>query len=350
MKLQTERDFNEPSLALRQKCNPLEGGLASYCDERLPNPFQNIEQFRGTTLFSAATVSRWNLSRPYPEFGGILERGLNAGRIWYNSAQVTFEKRAKSSLNMIATYTLSKQIEQWGFQDTQKNIVQRGLYVWDRPHRFTVGSVYQLPIGPGRHFLSGTNRFWGKVLEGWENNLIFQWQAGRPWEVSGNVIQVRDAKNPDVDWDAHKVFAVRTSTSGNNTAACVATMSDTGVITLQPYSVAAGCTDYDFLRVPRYSPGNVATGRAAPRRDGRIRLNARPSLDFSLNKNTRVSERVSFQFRFEAFNFTNTYEYGGRQFNTDANSVNFGSTFPSEAGNTETRYPRQIQLAFKILF
>src|SRR6266545_4851642 len=259
MKLQTERDFNEPSLALRQKCNPLEGGRASYCDEQLPNPFQNIEQFRGTTLFSAATVSRWNLSRPYPQFGGILERGLNAGRIWYNSAQVTFEKRAKNSLNMIATYTLSKQIEQWGFQDTQKNIVQRGLYVWDRPHRFTVGSVYQLPIGPGRHFLSGTNRFWGKVLEGWENNLIFQWQAGRPWEVSGNVIQVRDAKNPNIDWDAHKVFAVRTSTSGNNTAACVATMSDTGVITLQPHSVAAGCTDYDFLRVPRYSPGNVAT-------------------------------------------------------------------------------------------
>jgi hypothetical protein len=344
MKLQTNRDFNEIDLALRQKCNPLEGGLPSYCDALLPNPFQGIEAFRGTTAFTAATLSRANLSRPYPHFGGINERGRNDGKIWYNSAQITFEKRAKQSLNMIATYTFSKQIEQWGFNDVQKNIMQRGLYTWDRPQRFTLGSVYQLPIGPGRRFLSSTNGFFGKILEGWENNIIFQWQSGRPWNLPGNVIYVKEAKNPNPDWSAHKVFGVRTSTSGSNTAACVATMSDTGAITLQPYSVNAGCTDYDFLRTPRYAP------RFTPFRDGRIRLHATPSIDFSLNKNTRITERTSIQFRFEAFNFTNTYEYGGRHFNTNPDSENFGSLFPREGGNTETRYPRHIQLAVKFIF
>src|SRR5262249_43803873 len=156
--------------------------------------------------------------------------------------------------------------------DSQRNITQRGLYVWDRPHRFTLGSVYQLPIGRGRSFLSNANGFWGKLIEGWENNIIFQWQSGRPWDgPPANAIYVsHDWKNPSPDWGAPKVFGVRTSTSGTNTAACVATMSDAGVITMQPYSVAAGCTSYDFLRAPRYHPGNVATGRNMSRRDPRI--------------------------------------------------------------------------------
>src|SRR5262249_9053139 len=158
-----------------------------------------------------------------------------------------------------------------------RNIPQRGLYQWDRPHRFTVGSVYQLPIGPGRFLFRGTHGLLGKLLEGWENNIIFQWQSGRPWNADNNttrnIIYVgRDVKNPSTDWGAPKVFGVRTSTSGDNTAACVATMSDTGVITLQPYSVAAGCTTYDFLRAPRYHPGNVAAGRGTTLRDPRIRL------------------------------------------------------------------------------
>jgi len=156
--------------------------------------------------------------------------------------------------------------------------------------------------------------------------------------------------NTDPTWGEPKVFGVRTSTSGSNTAACVATMSDAGVIALQAYSVNAGCTTYDFLRVPRYAPGNVAEGRQAPFRHPRVRLHARPSIDFSFNKVTKLSERTSLQFRFESFNFTNSYEYGGRQFTTDPNNANFGSTFPFQAGNTETRYPRHIQLAVKFIF
>ena len=56
------------------------------------------------------------------------------------------------------------------------------------------------------------------------------------------------------------------------------------------------------------------------------------------------------QFRVEMFNFTNTYSYFARQFSTDLNSANFGSTFPRQAGNTEVAYPRHIQLALKLIF
>ncbi len=345
-KLQTERAFNEPSLEFRKQCNPLEGGSPAYCDERLPNsnPFVGLEPFRGTTAFSATTLSRFDLARPHPHFGGFTERTRNDGKIWYNSMQVTWEKRAKNSFNAIATYTLSKQIERWGFNDVQQNIMQQGLYTWDRPHRFTLGGVYQLPFGPNRRLIGDVRGITGKLLEGWEVNTIFQWQSGRPWNQHADVIYLKDAGLKDIDWSAHKVWAVRTSTKDGFTAACVARMNDDGSISMMQYSVNAGCTDYDFLRKPRYSP------RFSTFRDPRIRLHAIPSVDFSLNKATRLAESVNLQLRFEAFNLTNSYEFGGRHFTNDPNNANFGSTFPRDAGNTETRYPRQIQLAAKIVW
>ena len=51
----------------------------------------------------------------------ITEVARNDGSINYDSAQVTFEKRARNGLNGVLTYTYSKQIEQWGFNDVQKS-------------------------------------------------------------------------------------------------------------------------------------------------------------------------------------------------------------------------------------
>jgi len=51
--------------------------------------------------------------------------------------------------------------------------------------------------------------------------------------------------------------------------------------------------------------------------------------------------------RGEAFNLTNYYFFGrDNNFNTDPNSPNFGTQFPSQAwiGNG---YPRQVQIGFK---
>src|SRR5262249_20698926 len=176
-KLQTTRLFNEPDLAFRQKCNPLEGGNPAFCNEALPNPFKGLAPFIGTSFYTANTLSRWQLNRPFPQFGAFTEVGRNDGRINYDSFQVTFEKRARNGLNMVATSTLSKQIEEWGFNDVQKNIEQRGLYTWDRPHRFTVGSVYQLPFGPGKKLLNVSNGFLQRLIGGWESSLVLQWQS-----------------------------------------------------------------------------------------------------------------------------------------------------------------------------
>lgn len=341
-KLQTQwENWNEPPLEFRKQCNWLEGGRPSYCNELLPNPFKGLEPFRGTTYFTADKIRRYDLMRPYPQFGEITQRGRNDGGIWYNSLQIQFQTRFRGTLNILATYTLSKQVEQWGWTDPFSFAPQRGPYFVDRPHRFTLTNVWELPFGRGRKFANTSHPFWSRLVSGWEVNSFFQWESGRPADVPENVLIMKDPKLEVKNWTAHQVYRWRP---------CVGRMDvNTGAITMQPYSLAWGCKegDYDFIALPSRSQGFVP--RLTPYRWGHIRLHTAPNIDFSINKMTQITEKTRVQFRAEAFNLTNTFYYGRDNFNTNPNDSRFGSIFPRDTWNGN-RYPRQIQLAVKFLW
>jgi len=356
--LQTTRPFNEPDLAFRQKCNPLEGGSVAFFNEQLPNPFQGIEAFRGTARFTSPTLSRFELARPYPQFGRMTEVARNDGSINYDSAQVTFEKRARNGMNGVLTYTYSKQIEQWGWNDVQKGIMQRGYYTWDRPHRFTAGLVYQLPFGEGQKLFNVRNGFLSKVVSGWQSSLILQWQSGRPWDLNENIEWINpDAYLKDIQWKgSDQVWALRTypvigSATGQR-GVCAARRLDSGRLELQSFSQnLQGCTleNVDMIRRAAYLSNAVAP-RYTSFRSSTVRLHSPPTADLSFNKTLKITESKRFQFRLEMFNFTNTYSYRVRQFTNDPDSSNFGSVVPRSAGDTEVAYPRHIQLGFKFMF
>jgi hypothetical protein len=125
--------------------------------------------------------------------------------------------------------------------------------------------------------------------------------------------------------------------------------SNDGAIQPLAYSVADGCgTDpstYDWLVLPpSYSPS------VNPYRSGQIRMWGSFTLDASLNKTTKITERVSFQFRAEAFNVLNHFFDGYDHFNTNPLDPNFGTIFPGTTWIGNGVYPRQIQLGFKILW
>lgn len=352
--LQTSRAFNEPSLEFRKLCNPLEGGSPAYCNEQLTNPFKGLAPFIGTAHYTANTISRWNLNRPYPQFTGFTEVARNDGSIAYDSFQVTFEKRARGGLNITSTYTLSKQIEENGWNDVQKRIKQRGLYFADRPHRFTVGSVYQMPFGPGKKFLNTSNGFLGRVIGGWETNLILQVQSGRPWDLNAELEWFnQDAIIRDVKWKGtDQVWAFRTYADSVNPAVrsvCAARRNDNGTLSLTSFSsTLTGCTLANVDVIRRNASGFVP--RYTSLRDSSIRLHSPPTADLSFVKLTKFTERIGLQLRVEMFNFTNTYSYRVRQFTNNPDDRNFGSVFPRLAGDTEVAYPRHIQIAAKIIF
>ena len=332
--LETARSFNEIDLALRQQCNLMEGGNPAVCDRQIVNPFQGLGPFRGTGHFNNSTLSGEEFGRPYPHFGRLTELARNDGAIFYNALQVQVEKRGRAGLNLIGAYTWSKQIERWGFNDVQRNVLQQGLSAVDRPHRVSLGSVYQLPFGQGQRWLNTTHGAWSRLLSGWENSVIFQWQSGRPWELPDRVQYLKEARLEQIDWSASKVYGIRP---------CVGRINDNGSVTMQAYSVLAGCTDFNFLITPRYAP------RVTPYRDGRLRLHSVPSIDLSLNKTTRIRETLSVQFRAEAFNLTNTFSFSRENFERDPENSNFGSIIKATSW-TGNGFPRHIQLAVKFLW
>ncbi len=332
------RDINIPSLAFRQKCNILEGGSPNYCNEQVPNPFQGIEAFRGTSYFTAGTISRFNANRPYPQFSGALnEQGINQARTWYNSLQVNYNVRFKAGLNLLANYTFSKFTERWGYNDPYADVFQQGPYYLDRPHAFKLTTVYQLPFGQGRTF----GRNWGKPLDlalgGWEWTTFMTWQSGEPADLPGNVQILKDPKIQDVSLDGYRV---------QGWSPCVLRMDDSGNITAQQYSLQAGCgtdfSNYAWMILPSYAP------RQTPYRSGHIRMPSALTMDASLNKSFQVTERLRFQFRAEAFNLLNHYVTLRAKYNTDPNSSNFGSIYPGDLWTGDTGFPRQVQLGFKV--
>ncbi len=366
--LNMQADYNIPSLAVRKSCNLLEGGNPSVCKASYPNPFKGIPAFNGTSYYTANTISYSDLVRPFPQFPGLLEQyGRNDSWITYNSLQINYNWRTRRGLNLIANYTLAKQIEEWGLNDPYTNTYQDGPYYLDRPQTVKINAVYDLPFGTGQHFGSGTHGFLNRLISGWEWSNTFTWGlSGYPANLPGlsagssstccNAIILKDPRDPvkdaggnfvggydgTVNWKAYQV---------REWNPCVLKQYDDGHIAPTPASLGLGCgTDfsnnwgnYAWLETASYAP------RYTPYRSGNIRVNAPIYLDASMLKRTRINERLSFQVGFEAFNILNHNYFGRDNISTSLESTNFGSVIPATV-STQNILPRQIQVRFKFFW
>ena len=79
-----------------------------------------------------------------------------------------------------------------------------------------------------------------------------------------------------------------------------------------------------------------------------VRRPAFEQFDLNLAKTFRITEKMRFQFRAEAYNIFNTPMYDERTYTTDPNSTEFGSI--NKATNGQSNFPRFWQLGFKFLF
>jgi hypothetical protein len=84
--------------------------------------------------------------------------------------------------------------------------------------------------------------------------------------------------------------------------------------------------------------------RTFPLRFGFIRADKINNWDLSLIKNTRFTERLNFQFKFEALNAMNHPLFPAP--NTTPTVAAFGQVVASNQAN----YPRRIQLTGKFIF
>jgi hypothetical protein len=185
--------------------------------------------------------------------------------------------------------------------------------VFDQTHTVHLNTVYELPVGKGRHWLSGGGLA-DRLIGGWRISSVQTYNSGTPIGVTVNApLPIFNGSNrPEVttyDW--------RTPISGSFDP------------NKETYLSASA-----FPAQPLGVLGN------APRLNSQIRNFATLNENVSLAKTFSVKDRFRLDFRAEAFNILNRVQFGGPS--TNLNSSSFGIV------SSQANSPRQMQGALKL--
>ncbi len=177
-----------------------------------------------------------------------------------------------------------------------------------------LNAIYELPVGRGKSFASNTNRFVNALIENWQLNAIVTLSVGLPLynftESTSTCFCFGGTQRPNYNGANVSLGSAQSVNKWFNTAA--------------------------FSQAAPFTFGNLGRTLTA------VRADSAHNVDFSMFKSFKPVERLSIEFRAEAFNLTNTPIFS--EPNTTFGSANFGVVTSQE--NT----PRQIQLGLKLLF
>jgi hypothetical protein len=258
---------------------------------------------------------------------GNIPTVASVGNSNYNALWVTANKRMGHGVQFNGSYTWSKSLD-YNSLNSQGQVIQNsldprdsyGLSDFDARHRFVFNAIYDLPFKMNR------------LVSGWELSGILQLQSGNPVNIvaansfTGNANTLR----PDVIGPI--AFPNQLITGGSsvgniqwfNAASCTEGAITPGCVFVTP-------TDHfgDLGRNSIIGPGFE-------------------NLDFSIVKNTKITERITHQFRVEAFDLFNHPNFG--QPGRVLGSGTFGQIVNTRFPTGDSGSSRQIQFAMKLMF
>jgi len=256
---------------------------------------------------------------------------LPVGRNWYNGMETKLTKRTTHGLEFNVAYTWSKNINGDGYQNgypyTDANEIH-WLSGYDRTHVLSVTGVYELPVGKGRTYLSAAPRALDYALGGWTLGWVFAAQSGTPVAID----------NGDDNYTCDKWSAPNGTSVAHWINPAIQTVCGVPV----PH---IGGTSYTY---------NTTAGVT-----NQVRNPTVPNIDLSLQKNFKVTERVSFSLRGEAFNAFNSVLLGGPDTTvTDSPANVFTNTVTGHSywqgfgtvAPYQLNFPRNLRVSGKIIF
>ncbi len=239
------------------------------------------------------------------------------GNSSYNALWVTLQKRFSKGLQLNSSYTWAKSIDE-NSRNVQGLVIQdsynikgdRGLSDFDAQNRFVLSALYDLPFRG--------NRF----VEGWEIALIEQIQSGNPINfhtTNSTLTGLSGTVRPNVTGPV----SIGYSPATNSNATFVQYVQNPGVFVNQ--GNAFGNLGRNVIIGPGFS-----------------------NLDFALVKNTKITERLTWQLRADAFDLLNQANFG--QPNSTLGSSTFGLISNTRVPPGDFGSSRQLQVAMKLIF
>lgn len=299
--------------------------LGSQLQQQVPNPFFGKVQL-GT--LAQPNVARGQLLRPYPQYTGFnLVAPMNRNSI-YHSLQAKVEKRFAKGASVLASYTWAKLISDtdtltaWlepggglGVQNFNNLKAEKSVTLYDVPHRFVASFIYDFPFGKGQKFLNSNSGVVSRIVGGWGVNGVSTFQSGNPLSMN---------------------MAVNTTNSFGggqrpNSTGASAKLSGSAQSRLTGWFNTSA-----FTATPSFSFGNVARSLTDVRSAGIA------NYDFTVFKNTQLTEKFGLQFRTEVFNLFNRvqFSYPG----TALGNPQFGIV------SGQYNNPRLVQFALRLVF
>ena len=275
-----------------------------------PNPY--FGQIPASSSLGGPSITEQQLLRAYPRFTTVALFRDNVGNSKYNALQAKLEKRLSAGLTFTFAYTFSKLIDDassvfsntiftgpianTGVADSFNRHLERDLSNGDIPRVFSAGWVYEIP------------RVW--KISGWRIAGLVRVQSGDTVAVS----QGTNA-NSNLGYGVQRPNRIADPNALANRSA--GKWFNTGAFTAAPVFTIGNSS-----RNPVRGPGLQDAG-------------------LMLGKTFRVTERVSLEFRAEAFNVSNT---------PPLNDPNGSFGTPAFGAITTAGNPRDFEFAGKVHF
>ncbi len=285
--------------------------LGTALTAQVPNPYYG--QIPASSSLGQASIARQQLLRAFPRFTNVALFRDNVADSEYEALQARLEKRLSRGLTFTFAYTFSKLIDDAstyfsqtiftgptlttiGAADAFNRKLERDVSSGDIPRVFSAGWVYQLP------------RWW--KISGWQVAGLVRVQAG-------DAVPVTQATN---NLSAFGYAVQRPNRVGDPNA-------------FSGRSAQAWFDKSMFAPAGQFVIGNSSRNP--------VRGPGLQNADLMMGKTFRVSERINFEFRAEAFNISNTPPLNDP--NGSFGSAAFGTI--TSAGN-----PRDFEFAGKLRF
>ncbi|HYA18087.1 MAG TPA: carboxypeptidase regulatory-like domain-containing protein [Bryobacteraceae bacterium] len=258
-------------------------------------------------------------ARPYPTWANMTF--LESGNVsTYNSLQIKVEKHASKNLGFLLSETYARSIDagaQAGSTSNSSSVIPQNSYDWkgemglsdyNVKSRTVFSIVGLLPFGKGQKWVR--DGFASYLVGGWQLSSITTFETGRPWtpKFTGNI-------------------------------------SNTNQLDDRPNYVA-GCNPYaGFETVQQWvNPACFTTPAQGTFGDLGRNVLIGPKLfdlDFAVDRNFTITERIHLQFRGELFNILNHPDFNLPT--TQYDNPSFGSL-------TSAMDPREIQFGLKVIY